>query len=463
MELVESKLVVSLQKVLLNIEKPIDCILRYSIDHLGNQIIISTEPFPVSPGNSKDIPASENSCRNFLFSSTKTKEEVKKCLEDTILQIELFDSLVHLGNAKIELSRLYSNDANKVLAAGKFPDATVLKDDYQIVSTDTFKKGAPVIIGTLECSTVLEEEPCTSCKSCGVTFKDKSLRKHISGSNCKKAFSEEELTVLKNKSKSLKKMKRSEKGKVYYDPEKRAKKHIETYDPKKRAEKHKREYDPIERRIRYKKEKQEHKEKSKNEAYQSLKIKGSEEALEKKARFDNSDYFKGVKKYFKTGWDILCPYSKSAFCSKMSEETTAKFKEIEKRYNEKYKIHENTTISPKVPEYIGKLKSLQVEVLEKYQINESEINDAVTIAKDLNLQDDLEHLFEKLSNARLKSWKNIASRIEIVFRETGHCFEKSPRYFGLSNFEELDVPKKGSCIEGSRCKNCQHQEFQMIE
>ena len=210
-------------------------------------------------------------------------------------------------------------------------------------------------------------------------------------------------------------------------------------------------------------EKQTQKEKLKNEAYQSLIIKGSEEVLEKKTRFDNSAYFKGVKKYFKIGWDIVCPHSKSAFCPKMSEETAAKFKEIERRYNEKYKIHENATTSPKLPEYVEKLKSLQVEVLQKYKLHENEINDAVTKAKDLNSQDDLEHLYEKTSNGRLKSWKNVASRIEIVFRETGHCFEKCPRYFGLCNFEALDVPKKKLCFEGSRCKNCQHKELRMIE
>jgi hypothetical protein len=460
MELVESTLVVSLQKVLLNIGKPIDCVLKYSFNHLGDSQKISTQPFSVIPGNTQNVPASQDSCHAFLFPSTKTKEEVQKCLEDTILQIELFDNLVHLGNAKIDLSRLYCDEAQKMLAAGKRPDAVFFKDDFQILSTDTFKN--EVTIGTLECLTALEEEPCTCCK-CGRVFKNKSLQKHISASDCKKAFSEEEVTVLKNKSKIQKKMKRSEKEKSYYDPEKRAKKHIETYDPKKRAEKHKKEYDPIKRNIRHKMEKQTQKEKLKNEAYQSLIIKGSEEVLEKKARFDNSDYFKGVKKYFKIGWDILCPHSKSAFCPKMSEETAAKFKEREKRYNEKYKIRENATISPKLPEYVEKLKSLQVEVLQKYKLHENEINDAVTKAKDLNSQDDLEHLYEKISNGRLKSWQNVASRIEIVFRETGHCFKNCPRYFGLCNFEALDVPKKELCIEGSRCKNCQHQELQMIE
>ena len=220
MELVESTLVVSLQKVLLNIEKPIDCVLKYSFNHLGDSQKISTQPFSVSPGNTQDVPASQDSCHAFLFPSTKTKEEVQKCLEDTILQIEVFDNLVHFGTDKIDLSRLYCDEAQKMLAAGKRPDAVFFKDDFQILSTDTFKN--EVTIGTLECLTALEEEPCTCCK-CGTVFKNKSLQKHISASDCKKAFSEEEMTVLKNKSKIQKKMKRSEKEKSYYDLEKRAK------------------------------------------------------------------------------------------------------------------------------------------------------------------------------------------------------------------------------------------------
>ena len=165
------------------------------------------------------IRCSKSGKLHFLTFPAKTKEEVQNCLEDTILQIEVFDNLVHLGNAKIDLGRLYCNEATKVLAAGKRPDAVIFKDDFQILSTDTFENEASITISTLKCLTVLEEEPCTSCK-CGRVFKNKSLQKHISGSDCKKAFSEEEMTVLKNKSKIQKKMKRSQKVKSYYDPEK---------------------------------------------------------------------------------------------------------------------------------------------------------------------------------------------------------------------------------------------------
>ena len=70
MELVESTLVVSLQKVLLNIGKPIDCVLKYSFNHLGDSQKISTQPFSVIPGNTQNVPASQDSCHAFLFPST---------------------------------------------------------------------------------------------------------------------------------------------------------------------------------------------------------------------------------------------------------------------------------------------------------------------------------------------------------------------------------------------------------
>ena len=104
-ELFEHKIVISLQKIKLNLEKIVDCILKYEYNLLESHEISSAPGFKVTPEQTEMIPTS--GYREYRIPTTVSKDAVRKFMEKNPLEILVYDDAILLGISTINLGRLF--------------------------------------------------------------------------------------------------------------------------------------------------------------------------------------------------------------------------------------------------------------------------------------------------------------------------------------------------------------------
>ena len=219
-----NKFVVMLKKIHLNIEKPVDCIIQYECSLFSAKI--TGKPFRIGP-NGEEGHEIKGSIGYNEYTIMSKESEIKTDLEDTPLQIKVFDQNNLLGTAIGDLSQLLGNDAER------FPYGLRYKKEVHIFGKDDD------IIGTLDCCFVLEKEECICCKSCNEFFKQSAILRHVKcNKECGETYSDEDIKALEEKAAERKKKMRNIRDKRKYDPVKRAERHHKYYDPVKRAQNH---------------------------------------------------------------------------------------------------------------------------------------------------------------------------------------------------------------------------------
>lgn len=233
--IVEHKLILCLNEIKLDIDRPVECIIKYEYN-LFCSYEICTQPFFLhqEDSNFQAIPGDCCPQRSFFISTPKIKEHLESCP----LKIRLYDKDVVLGKSTMELCKVYSSEADKMWFGLRYMGDTAI-----IGSNDSE-------IGRIKFLLVLETQDCIKCKYCNEYFKESVIRKHaIHNKKCNISYTKEDLKSLEDMANERRRQRRSQKHKNTYDPDKRSKLHKDTYDPKKQI------HDTIKRREKYKKEK----------------------------------------------------------------------------------------------------------------------------------------------------------------------------------------------------------------
>ena len=233
--IVEHKFVVSLNEIKLDIEKSVECIIKYEYN-LFCSYEVCTQPFSLLQEDSNFQAIPQDCCpqQNFFISTLKLKEHLKSYP----LKIRVYDKDILLGNSTMELCKVYSPEADKMWFGLRYMGEAAI-----IGSNDNE-------IGRIKFLFVLETQDCIECKYCNEYFKESTIRKHaIHNKKCNIYYTEEDLKFLEEMANKRRRQRRSQKHKNTYDPDKRSKIHKDTYDPKKQK------HDTIKRREKYIKEK----------------------------------------------------------------------------------------------------------------------------------------------------------------------------------------------------------------
>ena len=337
--IVEHKFVVSLNEIKLDIDKPVECIIKYEYN-LFCSYEVCTQPFSLhqEDSNFQAIPQDCRPEQNFFISTPKIKEHLKS----HPLKIRVYDKDILLGNSTMELCKVYSPEADKMWFGLRYMGEAAI-----IGSNDNE-------IGRIKFLFVLETQDCIECKYCNEYFKESTIRKHaIHNKKCNIYYTQEDLKFLEELAIERRRQRRSQKHKNTYDPDKRSKIHKDTYDPKKQK------HDTIKRREKYIKEKAyEEREKETARKETLIKYKNSSAML---ANERNQKYF-GQTKY--------------------------KFKDYCER------VENSLTLSVEAKEKIQKI-NLEIEVL--FRTLGKEIDTIVEEAKDASCIDKAKKHFTKLT------------------------------------------------------------------
>ena len=240
--LFEYKLFVCLEEISLQIDKPVDCTIKFQYDLFGpGETKYPT--FTIAPDEkSHKIPGHFE-----LTVRRKTEIEVKKYVEDNILKIQVCDNDEMIGTASVDLSPFFKKEV------AVLPFGLQHREKVAIISNKPDKE---MNIGYLYCKFILEEEECFTCKACNDNFKLSTILKHLGHpkNDCKKAYQEDELKAIRTKSEKRRKQKKHQRTRITYDCDKRASMHKKTYDPAKRAKMYQKEkekpYDPEKEKAR---------------------------------------------------------------------------------------------------------------------------------------------------------------------------------------------------------------------
>ena len=241
--LVQHKSVVRFNTIQIDIARPIQCIFKYKFE-LFSKKEVRTPMFIVKPGKElQKIPYTCCTEKTFIIPSKFKEVNIQHVLENQLLNIKVFDLDLHIGNCKVNLSRIFNKESEQ---------KRYFLEKLPITNED--KTDAKRIIGAVEFSFVLVPEECIKCKHCEKIFKVSGLLQHLAmKQKCKDSCSDEEMDALKKNAlkryKQIKNQRNAEREFQNYDPKKRAKKHKLTYDAKKRAE----QYDKVKRRNKYEK------------------------------------------------------------------------------------------------------------------------------------------------------------------------------------------------------------------
>ena len=271
--IVEHKFVVSLDEIKMDIDQPVECIIKYEYN-LFCSYEVRTQPFSLhqEDSNFQAIPRDCHPQQNFFISTPKIKDH----LESYPLKIRVYDKDVLLGNSTLELCKVYSSEADKMWFGLRYMgDAAIIgSNDYEI--------------GRIKFLFVLETQDCIECKYCNEYFKESAIRKHaIHNKKCNIYYTEEDLKSLEDMANERRRHRRSQKHKNTYDPDKRSKIHKDTKKQK---------HDTIKRREKYKKEKA----KKEEEAREKDIIRKDKYDKEKWAKERNQTQFDQTKRQFKT-------------------------------------------------------------------------------------------------------------------------------------------------------------------
>ena len=223
--LMEHKFVVIVESVTLKNEKPTECTIRHSYPLFGNEEFISST-FSLKSGTKGDEENGLDLWEHIVMPQDFKEAEVRRFLTDNPFEIQLFTEENYLGNAKIQLSRIYDPTSQR-------RNQQSFKEELEI------KSSSDVSIGTMGFFFILVTENCIRCK--GKTCKKEILKmstalKHITQSkSCKKEYTADDIQELRSQSKKRKNKNDINRQREKYDPKKRSKKHV-LHTKKKEAE-----------------------------------------------------------------------------------------------------------------------------------------------------------------------------------------------------------------------------------
>ena len=198
--IVEHKFVVSLNEIKLDIDKPVECIIKYEYN-LFCSYEVCTQPFSLhqEDSNFQAIPQDCRPEQNFFISTPKIKEHLKSYP----LKIRVYDKDILLGNSTMELCKVYSSEADKMWFGLRYMgDAAIIgSNDYEI--------------GRIKFLFVLETQDCIECKYCNEYFKESAIRKHaIHNKKCNIYYTEEDLKSLEDMANERRRHRRSQSIKI---------------------------------------------------------------------------------------------------------------------------------------------------------------------------------------------------------------------------------------------------------
>ena len=346
---VDHKFVILFRKIKLILDKPIECSIMYEYDLFSsNEVWTRSFTINAEDSNSQEIPS--NCCPEYQFSTSNPK--IKEHLNSNPLKVQVFDKDTPLGNATIDLGRLFSPEADKMWFGLRYMVETPI---FGIDNLNTNE------IGKIESFVVLETEDCIKCKYCNEYFKETTIKKHaIHNKKCNICYTDEDFKSLEDMAKERLKKRRSQRHQNTYKPEERAKKYKN--DPKNPK------HDPAKRRASFEKER----------------IKAKEE--EKKWReLEREDVVDGFKK----DEEIHA----RAFNQENFEMTKLHFKEDCQRIEGKVAF----------PAYLSMEKERLIHDMEDlYKVLEEEIDDVVEKARDVKDIEEAEKIFATVNATRKK-------------------------------------------------------------
>ena len=275
-----NKFVVSLNTICLDVSKPVQLIIKYDYSIFSTKPCTTGYPFQISPSKSEDFKIPTEGYKEYEF--IMKKSEMKMALDLTPLVLNIFDKKEQLGKASADLSKILSPEAENM------PYGLRYRRDYPIIGV------GGNIIGSINCTFVLEREECVQCKSCDDHFKPSVILKHVKGNkDCRPYFSKKDLEHLQKQSSDRKKKMRNIRNWKKYDPVKRAKLHAKYYNPNEAA-KHR-------RYLKVQKKQQKRKLKERNHRI----LIEAKKSMEKEASEKNLDAYADKKTYFKQAKQIL--------------------------------------------------------------------------------------------------------------------------------------------------------------
>ena len=301
--LMEHKFVVIVESITLKDEKLTECTIRHNYPLFGNRKFISST-FSLEFGSKGDEENESDMWEHIVKPRDLTEADVTKFLKENPFEIQLYTGVNYLGNAKIQLSRIYDPTSQGI----------TLKYQKSFKEKLEIKSKNDASIGTIEFFFVLATEKCIRCK--GRTCKTEILKmstalKHISKSkSCKKEYTADDILALRSESK-----KRKHENEINRQREK--------YDPKKRAEK-----------LKTKKEKE-------AEILRNTELKHKEERMkrlplekeesEKKARSKNKEFADHTKEILQRGVEQVKEISLS---KKVEKKIALMYDTIDKTFNQ---------------------------------------------------------------------------------------------------------------------------------
>ena len=275
-----NKFVVILNTINLDVSKAVQLIIKYDYSMFSTKPCTTGYLFQISPSKGEDFKIGKKGFKKYEF--IMKKSEMKMALDLTPLVFNIFDKKEQLGKAAADLSKILSPEAENMRFGLRY------RSDYPIIGV------SGNIIGSLNCTIVLEREECVQCKSCDVHFKPSVILKHVKGNkDCRPYFAKKDLEHLQKQSSDRNKKMRNLRNWWKYDPVKRAKLHAKYYNPDEAA-KHR-------RYLKLQKKQQKRKLKERN---QRILIE-AKKSMEKEASEKNLDAYEDKKTYFKQAKQIL--------------------------------------------------------------------------------------------------------------------------------------------------------------
>ena len=280
-EKVSVTLRVILNKVNLDVSKPVELVIKYDYNMFSSKTFTTGQPSKVSPKEAQNY----NIRRGYEeYTTIIDQSALKMAFDSNPLEIRVYDNRKQFGNATVTLSKLLSSDAEDM------PYGQRYRHDFPICGLNED------IIGTINCTFVLEREQCILCKVCDTHFKPAVILKHIKrNKKCRPSYTEEDIECLEKQAAERKKEKRNIRNWLRYKPEKRAKLHTKYYNPVKRAAKHRR---------ALKKENKQHLRELRESNRRILN--STKKNMEKEAIQKNFQDFEKKKTYFEKAKEILC-------------------------------------------------------------------------------------------------------------------------------------------------------------
>ena len=149
---VDHRFEILFRKIKLILDKPIECSIMYEYD-LFSSNEVWTRSFTVNAEDSISQEIPSNCCPEYQFTTSNPK--IKEHLNSNPLKAQVFDKDTLLGNATIDLGRLFSPESDKMWFGLRYMVETPI---FGIDDLNTKE------IGKIESFIVLETEDCIKCK-----------------------------------------------------------------------------------------------------------------------------------------------------------------------------------------------------------------------------------------------------------------------------------------------------------